>query len=360
MVRIRRRAGSTAAILAVDPHAVRVKRQRVILQLEAPVASDLLLAALDLGIEEFLDPSALKAYQMIVVLALVELEHRLAGLEVVALEQSGLFELGEHAIHGGQPDVLVLGKQFTIDVFGAHVALLAVLENLEDLQARQGGLQAHALQLVGRGHLPSAPGAGTGQRMISAFHQLPAATGSMNTDTASIENDDSRDRRRACLPRAALVCLAAGAILGALGCASKDTSRSGLLEPYRTDLPQGNYLTREQVDQVHAGMSRDQVRFILGTPLLSDVFHTDRWDYVFMFKHPSGQTERRRVTVHFDKDTVASIDADPLPLREDASDPALPGYQAGAAGPAPEPGAAASTRTQIESGRSRVEGSPDR
>jgi outer membrane protein assembly factor BamE len=138
---------------------------------------------------------------------------------------------------------------------------------------------------------------------------------------------NARPRRH--LARLALACALAGATLASLGCASRDTSRSGLFEPYRAGLPQGNYLTRERVDQVKEGMSRDQVRFLLGTPLLDHVFHTDRWDYVFSYKHPNGQTELRRVTVRFASDRVASVDADPLPLREDPSDPALPGYRPG-------------------------------
>jgi outer membrane protein assembly factor BamE len=155
--------------------------------------------------------------------------------------------------------------------------------------------------------------------MISAFHSGPPLPGTMNTDTAR------PGRSRAA--RLAIACAVAAAALGTLGCASKDTSRSGLLEPYRTGLPQGNYLTREQVDQVREGMTRDQVRFLLGTPLLGHVFHTDRWDYVFSYKHPNGKTELRRVTVRFANDRVAAVDADPLPQREDPSDPALPGYR---------------------------------
>jgi outer membrane protein assembly factor BamE len=116
-------------------------------------------------------------------------------------------------------------------------------------------------------------------------------------------------------------------LAGLAGCASSDTTRSGLLEPYRIDLPQGNYLTREQVDRVREGMDKDQVRFALGTPLLGHVFHQNRWDYVFSFKHPNGRTELRKVTVFFENDRVKSIEADPLPLREDASDPALPGFK---------------------------------
>src|SRR5690606_16267787 len=98
------------AILAVRAHAVRVQRQRVVLQREAAILGDLVLALLDLGIEELLDVAALQAHEVIVMLAFVELEDRFADLEVVALEQAGLLELAEHAIYGRQADVLMLGK----------------------------------------------------------------------------------------------------------------------------------------------------------------------------------------------------------------------------------------------------------
>lgn len=119
--------------------------------------------------------------------------------------------------------------------------------------------------------------------------------------------------------------LAAALLAG--GCAARDPNRTGLLQPYRIDIPQGNYLTRETVDQVKEGMTREQVRFLLGTPLLRHVFHPDRWDYVFRYQFPDGSSELRKVTVVFRSDQVASVAADPLPAREDLSDPALPGYR---------------------------------
>lgn len=112
-------------------------------------------------------------------------------------------------------------------------------------------------------------------------------------------------------------------------CASTDRDRSGLLEPYRIDLPQGNYLTREMLGQVKLGMTRDQVRFALGSPLLTDVFLPDRWNYVFRYQHANGSAETRRVVIVFRNDRVAQVEADPLPRAEDPNDPALPGRRIG-------------------------------
>jgi len=114
-------------------------------------------------------------------------------------------------------------------------------------------------------------------------------------------------------------------ILG--GCASSDNTRSGLLEPYRFDIPQGNYVTQEMLDQVKPGMSREQVRFALGSPLLNAAFRTDRWNYIYRFQHANGRADVRRVVIFFADNQVDRIEADPLPVRDDNSDPALPGYR---------------------------------
>jgi outer membrane protein assembly factor BamE len=128
--------------------------------------------------------------------------------------------------------------------------------------------------------------------------------------------------RVACALAAVAVALLAG------GCGTSRNNASGLFEPYRIDLPQGNYLTREMLDKVTTGMPREQVRFTLGLPLLNPIFRPDRWDYVFRYQHPNGKAELRRVTILFKDEKVDTITADPLPVRDDTSDPALPGYRA--------------------------------
>lgn len=112
-----------------------------------------------------------------------------------------------------------------------------------------------------------------------------------------------------------------------VACTSSDPNRSGLFEPYRVSLPQGNYVTRDMLDQVKAGMTREQVRLALGSPLLNHVFRDDRWDYVFRLQHANRRAELRRVTILFKDDKVATIEADALPQRDDPNDPTLPGYR---------------------------------
>ncbi|WP_016832070.1 outer membrane protein assembly factor BamE [Herbaspirillum lusitanum] len=80
---------------------------------------------------------------------------------------------------------------------------------------------------------------------------------------------------------------------------SKKSSLFGFLKPYRIDIQQGNFVSKEMVAQLKPGMTRDQVRFVLGTPLLADVFHSDRWDYEFRLAKGNGELMSSRVSVFF-------------------------------------------------------------
>ncbi len=77
---------------------------------------------------------------------------------------------------------------------------------------------------------------------------------------------------------------------------------------YQQDIEQGNVITREMIPQVRTGMTREQVRFVLGTPLISDVFHKDRWDYYYSFR-PEGRkaTKKHRITIFFSDNKVSRI-----------------------------------------------------
>jgi outer membrane protein assembly factor BamE len=102
------------------------------------------------------------------------------------------------------------------------------------------------------------------------------------------------------------------------GCSTiRDAYRSitpPFVQAYRPDVTQGNVVTKEMAEQVRLGMTRDQVRFMLGTPLLTSDFHRARWDYVYYLKRGKGnETQFRKVTVWFDENRVARIEHDELP-----------------------------------------------
>jgi|GEM_PF-450105 len=89
-----------------------------------------------------------------------------------------------------------------------------------------------------------------------------------------------------------------------------------IVTEYRIDVQQGNLLTQEQVSQLRPGLTRDQVRYVLGTPLLVDLFHGDeRWDYIYRLKKGrSGEVESRRLTLFFDREgKLERVDGDVIP-----------------------------------------------
>lgn len=90
-------------------------------------------------------------------------------------------------------------------------------------------------------------------------------------------------------------------------------SIGGLVTPYKIDIVQGNVVTREQAEALRPGMTRTQISDILGTPLLTSVFHADRWDYVFTFRRQGQDPQQRKLTVFFKSDVLDRFEADELP-----------------------------------------------
>jgi outer membrane protein assembly factor BamE len=95
----------------------------------------------------------------------------------------------------------------------------------------------------------------------------------------------------------------------------------GKFGPYRIDVQQGNALDQESVARLKLGLSRSQVRFLLGTPLVVDPFRTDRWDYVYLYHKAGRLTEQKRVTLFFEGETLVRLEGD---LPEPAAQPAAP------------------------------------
>jgi outer membrane protein assembly factor BamE len=104
------------------------------------------------------------------------------------------------------------------------------------------------------------------------------------------------------------------AVLALAGC----TSNSKLnpltwIPPYQMDIQQGNQLTADVVAKLKPGMTRSQVRFVLGTPLLTDVFHADRWDYKYRLVQNGKEVHDKLFTVYFKGDLLDHYEGDVLP-----------------------------------------------
>ena len=86
-----------------------------------------------------------------------------------------------------------------------------------------------------------------------------------------------------------------------------------IFTPYKMDIQQGNFVTQDMIAKLQLGMTRSQVRFALGTPLMVDPFHNDRWDYVYRYMKAGTLTEQRRLKVHFSNDRLARVEGDGVP-----------------------------------------------
>jgi len=105
----------------------------------------------------------------------------------------------------------------------------------------------------------------------------------------------------------AVLALACTALLAGCG-----VPRALGIAPYRIEIQQGNFVSQEMVSQLKEGMSKEQVRQIMGTPLLIDVFHAERWDYVYSRQTTEGKSEKRKVAIFFEDGRVVRMDGDEL------------------------------------------------
>lgn len=109
------------------------------------------------------------------------------------------------------------------------------------------------------------------------------------------------------LRRSAALALVAA---GLAGCQSLQSSDNflGVVTPYRIEVVQGNVITSEQIAFAKPGLTRAQVRDVLGSPLLTDPFHADRWDYVFTIRRQGAEPQLRRVVARFKADLLDSVE----------------------------------------------------
>lgn len=120
-------------------------------------------------------------------------------------------------------------------------------------------------------------------------------------------------RARATLLAGLALPVAAALLAGCSGFNQATRGMADALTLYKPEVVQGNFVSREQVEALRPGMTRLQVRDILGTPLVTSLFHGDRWDYVFTLRRQGVAPQRYRLTVHFSGDTLERFDGDEMP-----------------------------------------------
>ena len=103
-------------------------------------------------------------------------------------------------------------------------------------------------------------------------------------------------------------------LLSSLNACSTKLGR--LFTVYKIDVQQGNAVEPEKVHQLKIGMTKSQVEYLLGTPMITDIFHPDRWDYIYYLIPDYGERQRRHVAIFFEGDTVSKIEEDDIPPPE--------------------------------------------
>ncbi len=120
-----------------------------------------------------------------------------------------------------------------------------------------------------------------------------------------------------CSSRLFLV-VAASSLLAACSSFNNASGRvAGLITPYKVEVVQGNFVSKEQKEALQPGMPRTQVRDILGSPLLMSAFHAERWDYAFTITRQGQKPQLRKLAVFFKGDEMLKVESDELPTEED-------------------------------------------
>ena len=94
------------------------------------------------------------------------------------------------------------------------------------------------------------------------------------------------------------------------GCAKRSDGSVKIPLVYRVDIQQGNVIDQSMINRLESGMSKAKVRFIMGTPLLMDPFHSNRWDYIYSLEPGDGEREQRRVSIFFNNDKLTHLEGD--------------------------------------------------
>ena len=297
-----------------------VQAERVVGNGKALGSGHGVLALLDFGIVKLFHLAAIQAHQMVVVLARIEFKNRFATLEMAAAQDLGMFKLGQNTIDRGQSDVGAFSQQHAIDIFSRHVTARIALEDLEYFQSRQGRLESGTFEFVDSGH-----------GSLSLAGRQCVAAGTAGTMQRSYRYPSAHPMIDLYRRSARLIVLLASSA-GLLACGSLDSASNrivGVVTPYKMDIVQGNFVSKEQSALLQPGATRTQVRDILGTPLLMSIFHADRWDYVFTIQRQGLPSQLRKLTVTFKGDVLDRIDAEPMPSEADFVASLDSGRQAG-------------------------------
>lgn len=226
---------------------------------------------------------------------------------MMAFYQTGANKLSQNAVNRGKTDIFITLQQGLVDIFSGHMPGTGSLKNFENFYPWQRDFQA-SFSDISIFH--------TNLRYSSACN-IAADSLSCGLSWAGPNNNHPRMQKLLIS-----VTVSASVLLGGCSSLSEGDFVTDALDKapliYRPTIQQGNVITQQQVDQLEPGMSKNQVRFVLGSPTLVDTFHDDRWDYMFTQGEGSTPTEFNYFRVYFADGKLTRIAGDmhPTPSAE--------------------------------------------
>ena len=266
-------------------------------EIVAVLFGDGVLQTLDIFIHKLNDFAGIDTDHVIVMTAAVALKHGLGFFKVVTGNKTGLLKLREHAVDSGQTNFIAGIDQSFIDIFGGEVRVFVLLQNLQYPHPRRSDLKPCVSELLLTQH-PLLLCYGCGQMMTEPSF-TPAIWFIMRTfHHALVTKFNTKLKMLLNLKRLLLLSLICASLSGCV---------------YHVDVQQGNRLDLKDIEQVQLGMTQSQVRYLLGSPVVGDPFHPERWDYMYYFLAGRAKVaDQRWVIIYFEDDRVSGIVLDAI------------------------------------------------
>lgn len=285
-------------------------------KLKAQTHSDLFLAFLDFLVDELFNSSATRTNDVVMMSSIIHLIGCAVIAEIVSDDKPRRLKLSQNAINGCKSDFDIFRNQLLVDVFSREMTLrpgfLRLLKEFQNAHARRSGFESDIFQfLFGLKHL-----------MFIVYAHWLSSRGSFQSDTRYHNGKfliyEFRDVFSTVFHMSLRTFLITAPLAVGLIALSGCNFNSYV---YRTDVHQGNLVTKEMIDQLQVGMARQQVLFLMGEPLIESQFHRNRWDYAYYLNPRYGDIQMRRVTLYFDEqDILTKIEAGRVPTEKQADE----------------------------------------
>lgn len=256
----------------------------VIGQFESEFFGDDALATLDLWIDELLHATALDADDVVVMLVLGNLKDGMAAFKMVPDNQTRLLELRQDPVDRGKADLFVLLDKLLVHILRAQMMHVRTFQYLQNLNARQSNFQTSVLELLGFNRHGSG-----GSCKLDLVSRVSYAIG--------------RTTLKAVALLIAALCLS--------GC-----STYHFPGVHRITIQQGNVVTQTMIDKLKPGMTKSQVRFVMGNPIIDDPLDKGRWNYFYSIQIAGGTVIRRNLQLYFVDGRLSYFEGDFAPTKE--------------------------------------------